>query len=396
MFERTGTNWAQIAKLYAPNAHYNQYFGYAVAIHGDTILVGAPGEDNITGAAYVFTKLGTNWILQARLTAGDRRVRDGFGWSVSTDGASLLVGCSIHGEDAGIGYVFERTGDEWSETARLIPPKRRFYNQEILVSISGERAAVNHQESPRGVNLFHRKNGAWEIQQTLTADDPNLESGFGRSFSLKGSRLAVGSTGRSLNGTNLQDMVCVYQFDGNSWNKNQVLRPVIPATETSFGRKVALSESTVFVGSYGRSLRLSAYGVGYAFDSDVQPPIIHSIVAKPNILFPPNNKMRHVEVLVDATDDCGVRSCRITSITVANGPKARRGYWGKGDWKITGDLTALLRATPSRHTEDRIYTIHIECRDEANNIANSSVDVNVPHDRRKHDDWHKSDWKKHK
>jgi hypothetical protein len=79
VFERNrGTgNWSQVKKLTASDAAAGQYFGTAVAISGDTIVVGADGDQTLgfcTGAAYVFERdLGGagNWGEAKKLTASD-------------------------------------------------------------------------------------------------------------------------------------------------------------------------------------------------------------------------------------------------------------------------------------------------------------------------------------
>src|SRR5205809_40256 len=86
VFVRRGTNWSQQAYLKASNTDAFDYFGFSVAISGDTIVVGAPYEaSNATGvngnesdnsapqagAAYVFVRNGTNWAQQAYLKASN-------------------------------------------------------------------------------------------------------------------------------------------------------------------------------------------------------------------------------------------------------------------------------------------------------------------------------------
>jgi hypothetical protein len=77
VFVRTGPNWTQQVYLKASNSGDGDYFGLAVAICGDTIVIGAPYEDGNSdsapnsGAAYVFVRSGTNWAQQAYLKASN-------------------------------------------------------------------------------------------------------------------------------------------------------------------------------------------------------------------------------------------------------------------------------------------------------------------------------------
>ena len=114
---------------------------------------------------------------------------------------------------------------------------------------------------------------------------------------------------------------------------------------------------------------------------DTTPPQIHSIVATPNILWPPNHKMRPVAVVVRATDACGPVQWHITEIT-SNEPEDGTGDGNTSpDSIITGPHKALLRAERSGNGSGRVYRLHIEASDAANNTTNGVVRVIVPHDR---------------
>ena len=149
VFVRSGTTWSQQAYLKASNTGAGDFFGYSVAVAGDTVAVGAYGEDsNATGvngnqadnnatnagAAYVFVRSGTNWNQQAYLKASNTEANDQFGNAVAVAGDTVVVGAN--GEDsnatgingnqsdnsatnAGAAYVFVRSGATWSQQAYL-------------------------------------------------------------------------------------------------------------------------------------------------------------------------------------------------------------------------------------------------------------------------------------
>jgi hypothetical protein len=106
VFVRDGTTWTQQAYLKASNTDVFDYFGYSVAVSGDTVVVGAWGEasnatgvngnqsDNSaqeSGAAYVFVRNGTTWSQQAYLKASNTGTNDGFG-SVAVSGDTVIIG----------------------------------------------------------------------------------------------------------------------------------------------------------------------------------------------------------------------------------------------------------------------------------------------------------------
>jgi hypothetical protein len=117
-----------------------------------------------------------------------------------------------------------------------------------------------------------------------------------------------------------------------------------------------------------------------ACSKDVTPPVITSLTATPNTLWPPNHKFVSVRVNVSAYDRCSAVQCRIVGVT-SNEPVNGLGDGNTApDWRITGRLTVDLRAERSGTGTGRVYTIYVECKDAAGNKTVKSVRVFVPHD----------------
>ena len=106
----------ELAKLTAADAAAGDFFGHSVAIDGDTVVVGARGENNVTEAAYVFrtTDGGASYGQVAKLTAADAAAGDFFGVSVAIDGSTVVVGASQWlSAGSGSAYVFEEDSNWW-------------------------------------------------------------------------------------------------------------------------------------------------------------------------------------------------------------------------------------------------------------------------------------------
>jgi hypothetical protein len=103
-------------------------------------------------------------------------------------------------------------------------------------------------------------------------------------------------------------------------------------------------------------------------------PLITSIAASPNVLYPPNNTMVPVVISVNATGGIGTVTCHIASVS-SNEPPDRG-----GDFVITGPLTLDLRAGRLGSGNGRIYTVNVQCFDTTEDNAIGSVTVTVPHD----------------
>ena len=108
------------------------------------------------------------------------------------------------------------------------------------------------------------------------------------------------------------------------------------------------------------------------------------MVPNPGTLWPPNHKMVPVTMEVTVTDNLDPNPvCKIFDVT-SNEPIDGLGDGDTApDWEITGDLTADLRAERSGTGSGRVYSITVECTDEAGNSAPDTASVTVPHDQGK-------------
>jgi hypothetical protein len=111
-------------KLVVPDGAANDELGTSVAIDGDTAVVGAPEDDGGRGAVYVFARTADSWTQTAKLTAGDGAADDELGTSVAIDGDTIVAGApgGKVGENfaQGSAYTFARTGAvARTQTAKL-------------------------------------------------------------------------------------------------------------------------------------------------------------------------------------------------------------------------------------------------------------------------------------
>ncbi len=111
---------------------------------------------------------------------------------------------------------------------------------------------------------------------------------------------------------------------------------------------------------------------------DVEPPVIQSISASPNVLSPPNHEMILVTVTVNATDNSGSVTSKIVSVASSDPTNTTGDGNTSGDWFITGPLTVDLRAERASSGVGRTYTLTIQATDPSGNAATGTVTVFVP------------------
>ena len=127
VFVYNGTTWSQQIKLTASDGLAYDYFGTAVLISGDTAIIGAvgvPGADLHLGAVYFFTRVGTTWTSHPRLMPADQSNGDNdFGYALAIDGNTLVIGArgfDHGGVSNGSVYVYVGSGASWSQQAELL------------------------------------------------------------------------------------------------------------------------------------------------------------------------------------------------------------------------------------------------------------------------------------
>src|SRR6266487_2960265 len=177
--------------------------GLGVSMSGDTAVIGAPGKDSGTGAAYVFVRSGTTWSQQAKLTASDGAPYDAFGTFSSISENTTLVGAPYGGNGTGAAYVFVRSGTTWSQQARLTAGDGAS-GDGFGGSINGDAAVIGAPGKRRGTGaayVYVRNGTNWSQEAKLTASDGLPGDLFGLGLSLDGEIAVIGAPGDDDRGT---------------------------------------------------------------------------------------------------------------------------------------------------------------------------------------------------
>ncbi|MDX1983962.1 MAG: FG-GAP repeat protein [Bryobacteraceae bacterium] len=304
VFVRSGSTWTQQAYLKASNTGASDLFGFAVALSGDTAVIGAYGEDSNgtqsdnsalnSGAVYVFTRSGTTWTQQAYLKASNNTAGDWFAYSVAVSGDTLVASApfedsaatGVNGNqadnsslNAGAIYVFTRSGGVWGQQAYLKASNTGAEDTfGLAVAISGDTivaGAYGEDSAATGVNgnqadnsllssgaayVFLRTAGVWSQQAYLKASNTGAGDEFGRSVSVSGDTIVVGawlesSAATGVNGNqadnaaNLAGAAYVFLRSGGAWSQQAYLKASNTGGNDRFGWSVAVAGDTIVVGA---------------------------------------------------------------------------------------------------------------------------------------------------
>ena len=282
-------------------------FGWALSISGDTFVASADGEASsatgvngdqsnndapYSGAVYVFTGAGQSWRQQAYLKASNSTTMEEFGEAVALDGDTLVAGgpgdsssaigvdgdqTDVSAPGAGAAYVFDRTGEVWTQTAYLKASNTEAGdNFGSAVALSGDTLVVGAPlESSRGadpadnsasgagaVYVFERQAGVWTETAYLKASNAEAGDGFGGVVALDGDMLVVGvpdeaSSARGVGGDQSNNdapysgAAYVFQRTAGVWTQTGYLKASNSTVNTGFGSAVAVSGGTIVVSGPG-------------------------------------------------------------------------------------------------------------------------------------------------
>jgi len=253
VFVRNDNDWSQQAYIKASNTGSSDFFGRSVSLaaDGDTLAVGASGEDSsstgidgdqndnsalYSGAVYVFTRSGSNWSQQAYIKASNTGAADNFGYSLTltADGDTLVVGApwesssatGINGDqnddlmtDSGAVYVFLRdSSGNWTQQAYIKASntgKDDRFGYSLTISADGDILVIgaeNESSSATGIGgdqnddstsvsgaayLFRRSSSGWIQQTYIKATNPGAGDWFSWPLAISGDgkTLAVAAQG---------------------------------------------------------------------------------------------------------------------------------------------------------------------------------------------------------
>ncbi len=238
IFGRSDSVWTSRQALVSPTAETETsrlLFGYSLSMSADTLVVGAPEENNrdanipLAGSVYVFTRNGSTFELQKKLTAPDPGQHGYFGGAVSLSGDDLVVG-AVYAPSMnlpGAAYVFARIGSIWTGPQKLVSSDAEAKDGfGLAVAISADRLIVGSPISsfsretssdpiivsrPDAVYVFGRSNGFWSEQQRLMASDSTLGDEFGRSVAIGPDAILVGANHHGSDPNNAPGSAYIYQ-----------------------------------------------------------------------------------------------------------------------------------------------------------------------------------------
>lgn len=285
VFVKTASGWAQQARLADPSSNVNDLFGSAVAIHGNSILVGDPAHiapdcnatpNQQTGAVFQFDRSGTTWKPNALGPLGCSFAGDKLGAAVAFDGTDAVLGAPGAAQNRGVAYLLHQISlDDWQQQqvlragdgqpgdafgtavaingatealvgapAATVTFKR---NGDTAVTAAGAGVAYTFRATGQSV----KSGNAWAEESRFTAPLPTTGAAFGTAVALSGNRALIGAP-FDKNGASAG---AAYLATRGTTGWGFPVALATPAGANQFGGSVSLGtagrQTTAVIGDYG-------------------------------------------------------------------------------------------------------------------------------------------------
>lgn len=258
-------HWEQITKLTDPDGAPGDWLGHSVCIDGDIAVVGDPHDDDggdNAGAAFVYERVNGTWIPRIKLLASDASDGDRFGTSVAVQGSTIVVGATWwspqwYSVGRGAAYVFERSGDSWTQVSRLTSSDGESDDEfGNAVAVSGDLIVVgvsadDHGQATSGIDagaayVFERVAGVWTETATLFSEGSVYFGNFGASVAATANSIIVGAPGQYGG----DGEAYVFERAGGSWARTPLFGRNSSATRPrAIGGGVSISGNVTVVTS---------------------------------------------------------------------------------------------------------------------------------------------------
>ena len=282
-FDTTTNDWIFSKKITGSSVDGRAWFGYAVAIEGNTIVVGAPLDESIdnpantVGAVFVFEKSDDDWVETDRIEI--TTTVDGLlGMSVDISGDALIAGDPSDDEinpNAGAAYIYQRNLDNtWSQVTKLMDstlPNAAEFGESVAIHENTAVVGMSDGTIFGKVYLYAPSENPpndWELIKEILNGN-----GFGKSVDIFEDVLVVGSPLYDHESINDGALFSYERNRGgdNNWGQLAVLTST---NTTQLGESVSIHETTIIAGAPFSDRDSNDSGLAVMFKQDSTDPTV--------------------------------------------------------------------------------------------------------------------------
>lgn len=256
VYQNANGTW-DLSQVVTPNnTASGLVFGYTLALHGDTLIVGAPGFQSNQGAVYVFTRNNGTWIQNQQIVADDGVDGDGngFGSALAFSGDTLVVSSPNFNLAQGAVYVFDLINGTWVQSQKIVGETVGIIFGES-VSIDGTTFIVG---APLGqvdgntlgvVYVFQKSGDSWIQSQKLAANNGAMFDQLGFFVAMEGDVIVAAAPSADVQAPPLNGAVYVFVNEDGTFVQTQELVGLPGSANDAFGTALAMHHGKIMVGA---------------------------------------------------------------------------------------------------------------------------------------------------
>ena len=319
VYERNhgGSNvWGLLTQLHDEVGGRFRQFGSAVALDGDLVAVGVQGADDNQGKVFLYSRA-AGWARIATIAHPEGQPGDEFGSAVAIKGDTLVVGArygdaNSSSTNSGVAYVFDRNlggTNAWGMVAKLIadvPDVDSSFGDSLVldsdtiaISAYNEDIVENGQKlaTQVGATYVYERNlggaNAWGMAAALRPPDGHTLDFYGRGLALSGDRLWVGAPNSKVGGFDQQGILYSYQRNqggAGSWGALPLIEANSGSKDHEFGTSMAVDSGTLIASApnYAQIGAVYVMDVTNTTDTSIStvfmPIVIHEAILPTGLL----------------------------------------------------------------------------------------------------------------
>jgi hypothetical protein len=272
----TTSQYVEYSRVQPAESQVGDEFGYAIAIFGTTVAVGAPGYNGNAGAVFLFEQNETDkTFYQSEIVlepgeAASGEAGERFGQSITMTNDTIVVGAPLADEsieDQGSVYIFKLAGDMWSQTGKLTSITGQNAEETqygISVDLASDSSLLivgawqdSQIKTNRGSAYIYAASGdTYELDQKIELPNESGDAGegleqdfFGRSVAIEDDAALVGAHLKDVNGTVSQGVVYLFQNNNDTWEMMSNITADDGAQDDHFGNSMDLDGTRVTISS---------------------------------------------------------------------------------------------------------------------------------------------------
>ncbi|MBC7934949.1 MAG: hypothetical protein H7Y86_06280 [Rhizobacter sp.] len=268
IYEFNGSKWVFKQKIYDLAGELSDQFGNAVAIAGNYIVIGC-ASDNVgavsnQGSVSIYRNNGTSWVFMQKLTDASGAAADLFGSSIAIFGNSIIagspgddVGTSI---DEGSASIYRFNGTFWvlvQKITDVLGAAGDRFGSSVAISATYAFAGSPSETGTAGVDdnrgsvaVFLNNGTTTPMIQRLIDDDSQGGDKFGSAIAVSGNDLIIGAETDDVLSNPAQGSVVFFKYTGSSWQQVEKFTDVLGEAGDNLGNVVAISGNYAMAGVY--------------------------------------------------------------------------------------------------------------------------------------------------